>query len=269
MHALAAPDATSDRALTATVVAAPQHLRRSMYITSSAIPGSHSVLNDTGAQFSAVSKRHVDANHLHVHRPKADEVKYLSLADKSMTVPRLGYVNIPVIIHFRGGTPRAPYRCTKQFEVLNMDYDFILGVDLLPMIFPRDEILDHLILPSRITTPPQPLLGTIVCDMDNEAPRSAVSQFNDPHTLRYTEVPPGAAVSALSSDTVNEYINDRLSESFQHLLGFGDDGSVVETDSLDTGSGMDKTLSVTITNEHVSDGMIVASVQDMAEPRAS
>ena len=238
----------TDRALTATVIAVPQHMRRSMHITSSAIPGQHCVLNDTGAQFSAISKRHVDANHIHIHHPKLNEVKHLSLADKSVTVPRIGYVNIPVVVHFRGGTPRTPYRCTKQFEVLNMDYDFILGVDMLPHLFKNDEIMDHLMLPSRITTPPQPLLGAIVCDAGNEVIRSAISQFSSPPTLSYTrdshiEEPHSTTVNA-----INEYVGRRVSENFYHLLGFEEDDFVDNLDRLriaDTESSQSTSSSAT------------------------
>ena len=248
MHMLAAPTTPMDRALSASVVAVSQHMRRGMYITSPLMPGRHSVLNDTGAQFSAVSKRHATANRLHIHRPRADEVKYLSLADKSITVPRLGYVKLPVIVYFSGGKPRAPYRCTKQFEVLNMDYDFILGVDILPHIFQHDEIMDHLMLPSRITTPPQPLIGSIACDTDHETIRSSVSQFSGPTTLSYAE----ASQDEGTADSINEYVGQRVEENVRHLLGFGVEDLIENLDQLDISTDGSVPTTPLTTFAHVS-----------------
>ena len=164
---------------------APQFLRRQMFITSSLIPGIHASLNDTGAQLSGISLSLVKKNRIFVHKPRTGEPKYLRMVDKGITVPRIGYVNIPITVEFKGGAERIPYRCTKQFEVLNMDYPFILGVDILPSIFPNDDIMNYLLLPSRITTPPVPHIGSVVCDINNESTRTSISDFNEKPTIDF------------------------------------------------------------------------------------
>jgi len=119
----------------------------------------------------------VKKNKVFVHKPRTGEPKYLRMADKAVTVPRIGYVKIPITVEFKGGAERIPYSCTKQFEVLNMDYPFILGVDILPSIFPNDDIMNYLLLPSRITTPPVPHIGSVVCDINNESTRTSISDL--------------------------------------------------------------------------------------------
>jgi hypothetical protein len=84
---------------------------------------------------------------LFVRLPRRDEPQHLTMADKSKIVKRIGTVKIPVTVHFSGGAHREPYSCMKVFEVLNMNFDFILGVDILPHLFPYDDIMDYLLLP--------------------------------------------------------------------------------------------------------------------------
>ena len=65
-------------------------MSRSMYITSPQVPGTHALLNDTGAQFSAISLRLAKINHLHVQPVLYGEPMNLHLAEKSKIVPRIG-----------------------------------------------------------------------------------------------------------------------------------------------------------------------------------
>ena len=129
----------------------PQQLRRYMSITSPLLPGRHNVMNDSGAQMSLISQRLAAKNRLFIHKPSPKDTTYITLADKSQHVARIGYVDIPVMINFHGGRERAPFKCNKRFEVLNISYDFILGVDILPQLFPTDEMMDFLLLPSIIS----------------------------------------------------------------------------------------------------------------------
>ena len=119
------------------------------------VPGTHALLNDTGAQFSAISHDLVRQHGLVVQDIKAGEPRCLSLAERSKTVPRVGTTTIPIAVHFDGSTHRDPYTCTKQFEVIAMHYDFLLGVDILPHLFPDDEIMKYTIPASCISSPPQ------------------------------------------------------------------------------------------------------------------
>ena len=111
-------------------------MRRCMHITSTAMPGSHAVLADTGAQFSAVSLTLVKHHRVALCPPLRNEPQQLAMAERSKTVSRIGTVTLPIVVHFTGGAYRQPYSCVKKFEVLDMNYDFILGVDILPNLIP-------------------------------------------------------------------------------------------------------------------------------------
>ena len=197
-----------------------QVMRRSMYITSPQVPGTHALLNDTGAQFSAISLRLAKKHHLYISPIVDGEPMNLHLAEKSKIVPRIGSVRIPVTIHFSGGAPRAPYSCRKQFEVLDMHHDFLLGVDILPYLFPYDDVMDHLLLPSRITSPPQPLLLPDRRDHD-EQNRTAVNQFTDNMrtTLAYVKSDDDRPPTSTSQATIiDEYVQDRIDEYYGRLF---------------------------------------------------
>ena len=189
-------------------------MRRCLYITSTAMPGSHAVLVDSGAQFSAAALRLVQRHRVPMCRPQPSEPQLLAMAERTKTVRRIGTVTLAVVVHFSGGTYRQPYSCTKKFEVLDMNYDFILGVDFLPRLFPFDDVMNYLLLPSRISTPPQSLVATDVVD-DGEA--SA--------TLEYAT---GTGVSASPSlqhaTAINDYVNERITDYYAKLCAFDMDG---------------------------------------------
>lgn len=107
-------------------------MRRCMYITSPQLSDKRAyvVLNDTGAQFSAISMQLVKKHRLYTRPVQRGEPVYISMADRTKVVKRIGTVSISVTVHFSGGGFRKPYACTKSFEVLDMNYDFILGVDI-------------------------------------------------------------------------------------------------------------------------------------------
>ena len=170
-----------------------------MYIKSFRLNGhtEFPLLVDTGSQISGIGAHLVRKYRLHVLPPGPNEPTMLLMADKSKVVKRIGTVKLPMTIHFGGGKPRAPYRCTKRLEVLNMDYDFLLGVDILPAIFPFDDIMNYLLLPSSISTPPEPYS----------------SQFENPRTLRLiTTVPDNSTM--VSTNMMTEYVQDRIQQYF-------------------------------------------------------
>jgi hypothetical protein len=174
-----------------------KQLRHSMFITSPLLPGCHHVMNDSGAQMSLISLRLARKNHLFIHKPSPNDITYITLADRSQHVARIGYVNIPVTINFHGGRPRAPFKCQKSFEVLNISYDFILGVDILPQLFPTDEIMDFLLLPSIISSP-----AVIVTEEDEQ----------DRFGMRVLTFGTGKPISYTHPDSVVEdYLFDRSS----------------------------------------------------------
>ena len=81
-------------------------LRRGVHITCPQIPGQHSALLDTGAEFSAISSSLATKHKLHIFKPGDDETKYITLADRSKHVARVGYVVLHFTVHFDGGKKR-------------------------------------------------------------------------------------------------------------------------------------------------------------------
>jgi hypothetical protein len=175
-------------------------LRRHLSVSSPLIPDAHAVLVDTGAEFSAISHTLVHKHRLHVFPPRKGETKYITLADKSKHVARIGSVVIPVKIHFNGGKPRQPFECRMRCEVLNMSYDFILGVDIIPLLFPDDDILDFLIRPAPTTS------DSVVVDEETEIPKIILGKqmlkFGMEEKVKKCD----------SDDCVDDYISERVSE---------------------------------------------------------
>jgi hypothetical protein len=190
-----------------------QHLRRALTITSLSLPGAGhlNTMCDTGSQMSIISEKLARHHRLHIHKPVPGEPACITLADQSKSVVRVGWVRLPVVIHFHGGTPRPPVHCTKQFEVLNISYDFIIGVDLIPQLFPTDAIVDFLILPSIITSP------AVVVHPPSEQDRWGA------RALVYSKL--GSTPTTHSASIVDSYLRERESASVtaRLLAVFGDD----------------------------------------------
>lgn len=179
-------------------------LRRGLHIESPQMPGIHSVLLDTGAQFSAISSALAHKHKLHIFSPRKGETRYITLADRSKHVARVGFVVIPITVHFDGGKPRKPFECKMRLEVLNMSYDFILGVDILPSLFPTDDIMDFLIRPASIAT------DSVVVDEETEGCRFGKQVL----TYGMQE-----SVEKVDKDScVNDYVSDRVRANFDEKL---------------------------------------------------
>ena len=106
--------------------------------------------------FTAVNRTIIDRfRHLRraVTPPTPSEPQHLGLANGS-TIDRLGGVILNLKLTFLGpGIARAPIHTTTKCEVMDTgNHDFIIGVDLIPMLFPTDEQNNYLISPSRIST---------------------------------------------------------------------------------------------------------------------
>jgi hypothetical protein len=168
------------------------------------MPGVHTVLLDTGAQFSAISSALAQKHKLHIFAPLKGETRHITLADRSKNVARVGFVVIPISVHFDGGKPRQPFECKLRLEVLNMSYDFILGVDILPRLFPTDDIMDFLIRPASIAT------DSVVVDEETEGCRFGKQVL----TYGMQE-----SVDKVDEDScVNDYISDRVRANFDEKL---------------------------------------------------
>ena len=96
-------------------------------------------LYDTGAMFSGISARLCKQRNLKITSPTrgGDEIHG---ATHGMSTKRIGIVVIDVIIHFSNSTGKAAMKCTKEFEVLNLnDEHFIIGQDMSAELFPGEE----------------------------------------------------------------------------------------------------------------------------------
>jgi hypothetical protein len=86
------------------------------------------ILPDSGAQFSSINKRLVDKFKLQIEPPAADEPSSLNGASSSMRVARIGYVDLPVCVHFPLDSKKQVIEVEKKrFEVMEMKHDFIFG----------------------------------------------------------------------------------------------------------------------------------------------
>jgi hypothetical protein len=187
-------------------------LRRGVHITSPLMPGHHSVLLDTGAEFSAISSALASKHKLHIFKPGDGETKYISLADRSKHVARVGYVVIPLKVHFDGGKHREPVVCRKKLEVLNMSYDFILGVDILPQLFPTDDIMDFLVRPAPITD------EAVIVDEKSEGRRFGKQIMTFGLKERVNKVDSDACLDDYVSDRLSFNINKRFETMFDNDL---------------------------------------------------
>jgi hypothetical protein len=99
----------------------------------------HLDLYDTGAMFSGISARLCKQQNLSVLPPTRGGDRILG-ATHGMSTKRIGIVVIDVIIHFSNAQGKAAMKCTKEFEVLNLnDEHFIIGQDMSPDLFPNEE----------------------------------------------------------------------------------------------------------------------------------
>ena len=171
--------------------------RRAVYLTSPLLPQRHRILIDTGAQFSAISLDLVRRHNLQVDRVPAGEPQSLALAARNRSVRRMGTTTLPITVHFAGDLRRQPYECTKSFEVIDMLYDFILGVDIIPAIFEGDAICNYLISPSVISSPPS-------------APTAATFSLAYGQHLGEADMGEGTVI--------NSYIRELLDEKYSDLL---------------------------------------------------
>ena len=188
-----------------------------MFITSPLLSGQHPLLNDTGAQFSAIAKKLALQHRLPIVPPAKGEPRFLAMAERTKVVRRIGTVTIPITVHYRGGKYKAPYECRKKFEVLDMDYDFIIGVDLLPRLFPYDDIIDYVLLPSRISSPPIPLNAIEHVDV-GEVPLSSAHQFNDSTTIEYLcDTDDHRIATAHHCNAIRDYVHERLTDYYVKL----------------------------------------------------
>ena len=120
----------------------------------------HPAMLDSGSQISIVSYEYLQrTNQLeHIDPPKANEPQFIRLANGSR-VKRIGVFRGPVTVFFMGQEKenRKAHECvSKGLEVMaGMNYIYIIGMDLIPRLFPGNEMLKYMITASNITDSPQ------------------------------------------------------------------------------------------------------------------
>jgi hypothetical protein len=107
-------------------------------------------LPDSGAELSLINAQLVNKLRLHVFKPTGP--KHIKLGDQRL-VKRIGYVILPLTVLFPG-TKRRPMVIKQQFEVSDIEADFVFGTDVLPTLFPFDEFTDYMVPHASMTTKP-------------------------------------------------------------------------------------------------------------------
>ena len=200
-----------------------RNVRRKLLLTSELLP-SHSfdsILTDTGAQFSSISKRVVEQFNLTISPPGVSAPSVIAGATTSMRVPRLGHVDLPLTVHFPLDTTRqACSYVSKRFEVMEMQRDFIFGVDLIGTLFPDDELLAYLGPHSSITDAPS--VSSASSDTTSSlSPHSShlfIPEFQDGESLAaafLASLPQSAAASSSSSPSPSPSLSSS-SDSTHH-----------------------------------------------------
>lgn len=157
-----------------------------LYVTLSAmdIP-LRNVLIDTGAQFSGINSLIAETHGLKIAAPTGPMA--LAGATDDMVTTRIGVTQQRMTVH----TPLSPSTLrvtfTKQLEVLKMKYDMILGIDILPYLFPHDATYKYTgrhapitDMPSDIVvTPRQPRLAPLRYELATAATLAAEGDADD------------------------------------------------------------------------------------------
>ena len=82
---------------------------------------------------------------------------------------------MPITVLFPG-TNRKPIVMKQQFEVLNIEPDFLFGTDILPTIFPHDDFTQYMIPHASISSPPT--VYHVICN-DDEVNVNNVNNVNE------------------------------------------------------------------------------------------
>ncbi len=154
-------------------------LKGSVFITVHGQDRLCSTLLDTGAPHTIISHQLVKRLKLE-HRitpPNADVI--VTLADPKHRVARIGRIQLDITVHFPY-THRPSVTMTKEFEIMNASYDFLLGADTLPTLFPNDEIMIYLMPISPLGS--MPIVPSL--DLTTTAQVSATDRLQPPtHVL--------------------------------------------------------------------------------------
>ena len=132
-------------------------------------------LPDSGAELSLINSQLAAKLKLHVFQPK-DPIKFIKVGDKRL-VPRKGYVKLPMTICFPG-TKRQPIICKHQFEVFDIEPDFVFGTDILPTLFPDDEFTEYMVPSASFAKKPEIDVNTMDVERKDVGEKSSSSSMS-------------------------------------------------------------------------------------------
>jgi hypothetical protein len=113
-------------------------------------------LIDSGAGLSCVHPRVAAQANLPVIAVTDNKYVKIQLADPTVQLSRIGYVEPEIKILFcQTDEHRPPISLQHRFEVLNIHYDFIIGRELIPFLFPNDEQNKYFMPPSVLARTPR------------------------------------------------------------------------------------------------------------------
>lgn len=142
--------------LSAPMVASSTVSRQCAFITSPQLAGPartyNDLLLDSGADISCINRKLVHAHNLTITPPVGPTT--LKGFGSSMATHRIGTVDLRVTVHLPLEV-KSTITFDKQFEVTDMDNDFLIGRDVLPQLFPNDVALKYCNPHSPITDTPR------------------------------------------------------------------------------------------------------------------
>ncbi len=114
------------------------------------------VTADSGAEFSAISRNLVERYNLKVVRPPHDEPQKLGGVTEDMAVNRVGFVSLPVTVHFPLHSSKSSISFTKKFEVMDLagTEDMLVGIEAFDLLFPEVDLAGCAAVKSVITDAP-------------------------------------------------------------------------------------------------------------------
>ena len=124
------------------------------------------VLLDTGAQLSCIKASLLPRLGLALTPPVG--IRELSGFAKGTKTPRIGTVSTTVTLHLPLSTP-GTVTFTKTFEVVDINHDFIVGIDILKTIFPNDQTYNYTAAPSTITDAPSDVSWGTVNEISDDS----------------------------------------------------------------------------------------------------
>ena len=149
----------------------------SYFVTSSALSESCTyVLPDCGAEFSAINRKIVERDRLHVTPPSARGIQTLGGADTSMSTARIGTVTLHITVHYplEYGQPARSCTFDKTFEVMDLQEDMLLGAEVFSLLWPNILLNNYIAHKSEITDWPFNVIwsGPPTVDSTSSASRS-------------------------------------------------------------------------------------------------